>query len=499
MKILVCEFKQESNSFNPILTDWDAFERLGILRGEELFQGMTGLHLALKGIVDGIYEYGGQVVPGIVMCSGSGGPVCQEVVDRFLEEVGEVIRKNLPLDGVFLSLHGATLAEASDDVCGDILADIRSKVGPAAIISASCDMHANITKRMLENADFFAGFHTYPHVDFYETGYRAACLGMKKLRGAVLKQFCTYIPMIAPPGNYTTDQGKIHELMQYGDWLKENKGLEDYSVFQVQPWLDIPEIASAVLTISANEAMAEQSARELAKCQFELRDSLVKEYASVGQVIKMALENKCGKPVILVDSADSPNAGATCDSAQILMELLPYADDLSAAFPINDPEAVEKAFRLGIGAEAVFSLGGKLAPKLNKAIEVKCKVISLHGGEFLLEGPANRGGKCDVGKSAVLMVGKIKVLVCNYATKIGDPQFYRGFGVEPTLCDLVVIKACTSFRAAYEPIAAMICNAQTFGAANSDLKALPYRRLPKPTYPFQEIEMSDVVEPRSYR
>ena len=59
-------------------------------------------------------------------------------------------------------------------------------------------------------------------------------------------------------------------------------------------------------------------------------------------------------------------------------------------------------------------------------------------------------------------------------------------GIEPTLCRLVDVKACTSFRAAYEPISALICNTITPGAAGVELKTLPFKNIPKPFYPFQE-------------
>ncbi len=53
------------------------------------------------------------------------------------------------------------------------------------------------------------------------------------------------------------------------------------------------------------------------------------------------------------------------------------------------------------------------------------------------------------------------ILVNHAGSNCKDPQFYRSVGIEPTLCRLVDVKACTSFRAAYEPISALICNTIT--------------------------------------
>ncbi|MGI6587022.1 MAG: M81 family metallopeptidase [Lutisporaceae bacterium] len=499
MKIFVSEFKQESNSFNPTLTDAAGFERLGVLRGEELLSIKNGLHITVKGIIDGIIKYGGEVVPGIAMCAGSGGPIHHDVLEQFLKEISQVIQENGPFDAVVLSLHGATITQHTDDACGDILACVRKLIGDKAILSASCDLHANITEKMLENADFLTGFHTYPHLDFYETGNRAACLCMQKLAGRPLKMVRAAVPMMVPPTYYTTDRGEIKKLMNHASAMVEQGKIIDYSIFQVQPWLDVSEITSTILVIGEDEATAKICAMDLALHQYNIRNLLQQKFYSIEEVIELARNKKTDRPILLVDSADSPNAGATCDSAEVLKELIPHAEELSAAFPLSDYEAVEQAFQIGVGNFANFSLGAKIAPSLTQPVMVNAEVKSLHKGVFQLEGPANRGGLCNIGRSAVLSVGKIQILVCNYATKIGDPQFYKGFGIDPSLCDLVVVKACTSFRASYEPVSESICLTQTPGAANSDLKLLPYTKLPYPLFPFDEIKEEDIKAPKRYR
>jgi microcystin degradation protein MlrC len=82
---------------------------------------------------------------------------------------------------------------------------------------------------------------------------------------------------------------------------------------------------------------------------------------------------------------------------------------------------------------------------------------------------------------------------------IGDLGFYRAFGTEPSDCQLVCVKACTSFRAGYAPISHAIYNANTHGAAGCSLKELPYKNLPKPFYPFEEIGEEDISHAKIYR
>lgn len=496
MKIFVCECKQESNSFNPIPTPLSAFDRGGTLRGERLLQASDGEHAALGGILDAIREFGDEAIPGVAMRAGSGGPVEQKVVDGFLKETLTALKTCMPVDGVFLSLHGAMLTEQSEDACGDILEAVRSCVGERASIAAAFDLHANITEKVFRNADFIAGFRTYPHMDQRNTGYRAACAALESMHGQPRVMAYATVPMMASASDYTTKEGALSELMQYAHDLVDSGKLRDFSVFQVQPWLDVHEIASAVVTVADDPETAIRYANELANREFTLRETLVRRHEDIDEIIGAACREHSGKPVVLVDSADSPNAGATCDSAEVLRHLLPYRETLRAAFPINDTPTVEKAFSAGVGAELTVELGATRAPMLSRPVTLSVRVKSLHEGTFMLEGPAGRGSVCVIGRTAVLLAGKLQILVTEHASRIGDPQFYRGFGIEPTLCDLVVIKACTSFRAAYEPIASVICNADTMGSACSDLKALPYRRLPVPMYPFTALTEKDIKPAR---
>lgn len=500
MRIFVAEFKQESNSFNPILTRLDDFARTGIVHGNSLLQVPDGEHGAIRGLLDAIVEYGGTPIPGRAMRAKSGGPVEQAVIDAFIDDTLEEIKQNAPIDGAFISLHGATLSNCSDDVCGDILEAIRKQIGKKAILCATCDLHANVTKKMLRNADYITGFHTYPHLDLRQTGYRAGKLGMMRLQKKPIVMACAHVPMIVAASDYTTREGELKHLMDYGDHLVQEGKLLDFSIFQVQPWLDVSQIASAVLTIATSAADAKSCATILAQRQLALRHTLKQPHHPINAIIDEALHNTSSKPVILVDSADSPNAGATGDSAQALRCLLPYKNQLKAAFSINDTPAVKQAFSLGVGMQANFSLGATLAPALTSPIQINARVKSLHDGIFTMEGKGgNRGNLCSIGKTAVLIAGGISILVTEHATRIGDPQFYRGFGIEPLLQDLVVMKACTSFRANYEPLAATILLADTPGAASANLTSLPYMRLPEPLFPFVDISEKNIAPPMLYR
>jgi microcystin degradation protein MlrC len=149
---------------------------------------------------------------------------------------------------------------------------------------------------------------------------------------------------------------------------------------------------------------------------------------------------------------------------------------------------VRIAFEAGVGNYADFSIGGSINPDLFKPVHVKAHIKSLHEGLFSMEGPAGRGMVNHIGLTAVINFNEIDIVICQNMVFGGDPQIYRGFGIEPTFYQMVVVKACNSFREAYSPISKMICLTDTPGAASSNLNSLPYRKVPVSFYPFSSLD-----------
>ena len=120
------------------------------------------------------------------------------------------------MDAVCASLHGATCTDSDEDACGEFIAWLRELVGDDVVIAASFDLHANITEAMLKNVDVISGYQTYPHVDYYETGYRAAKLCMCKLQGEQVSLAATIVPMMVPPSGFSTLLEPFKGVMETG-------------------------------------------------------------------------------------------------------------------------------------------------------------------------------------------------------------------------------------------------------------------------------------------
>ena len=478
-RILICKFHQESNTFNPLINGTERFNAGDEFEGERIFANQMSEKRTICGAVTAIRECGGDVIPTIFMHSGSGGPVSDASVEHFCQRIQYYLENSGEFDGVYAELHGATCSESCDDVCGLILQRIREKIGDKPLV-ASCDLHAKITQKMLDNADTISGYQTYPHIDLYQTGYRAGKLCMLLLAGEAISCAACRVPMLVPPAGYTDKEGAFGNLMNRAKAMVNDGVLLDFSIFVVQPWLDVKTIDSCVLTIANDPDVANEKAADLARELFEIREQMWPDLVDVDKIIDIAEHNTSGKPVILADSADSPNGGAVGDSVYVALRLQKRDSKIRVAMSVRDEESVEQAFRMGVGAAGLFRVGSKLTPGLDGPFEGEGVVLGLYEND-----PIN-GKHPRIGKVAVVQFGNIKMVLNTAGSSSADPALYRDFGIEPNECDLIVIKANTSFRAFFAPITDLIYVGDTPGAGASNLRRLDWKRVPQDMYPFAE-------------
>lgn len=490
-RVLICKFHQETNTFNPVINGMERFNAGDIFEGERIFSKQLADRGTVCGAYDAITEDGGEVIPTIFMHSGSGGRVSDEAFAHFCQRLRHYIEAAGEFDGVYAELHGATCSETHDDVCGDILALIRSLIRQKPL-TVSCDLHAKITQKMLENADCISGYQTYPHVDLYETGYRAGKRCMELLSGQQHYKAVCQLPVLLPPAGYTTNTEPFKSLMDSGKAMVKDGALVDFSIFVVQPWLDVKEIASTVLTVAGDPETAKQAAAQLARGLFAVKDEMWPELVAVDEIIDIAERNKTGRPVILADSADSPNGGCVGDSPVVALRLQALGSKLKTAMSIRDEAAVEQAFRMGVGATGMFSVGGRLTPGIPGPFTAEGTVLGL------FENDPVTGKHARMGKAATVRFGNIYMILCTQGSSSRSPDTYADLGVDPAACDLLVIKANTSFRAFYKDMTDLIYVADTPGAGASNLRQLTFRKLPKSMYPFDLPEGYSPENPTLY-
>ena len=175
-RIAIGQVRQETNSFNPVLTERSHFEDYGLVTGADIVEryGDVG---ELSGFTE-LPKILGSPVEWVGLCRAvtwSGGPLAAGLLAELIEMAVQPLRAGA-VDGVLLSLHGAQSAVDDPDVSGRVLEAIRAAVGPGTPLVATLDLHANLTPLMVRSADVLVGYHTHPHVDEDTTGARAAAV-----------------------------------------------------------------------------------------------------------------------------------------------------------------------------------------------------------------------------------------------------------------------------------------------------------------------------------
>ncbi|MBQ9392993.1 MAG: M81 family metallopeptidase [Oscillospiraceae bacterium] len=485
MRFLLMEFHQESNSFCPRISVEEDFRREIWWEGDQIAL-RRGSSTITGGMMQALEESGTELVPGFGLSAQSGGPVEHAVVQLFEEKLRAAVAACGKVDGCLLSLHGALQSTACEDVEGEIVSLARQLLGKDAVIACAFDLHGAITRRIVEQSDVITGYWTYPHVDQFETGYRAAMLAVRAAKGERLHMAAAFLPMLQPASGYSTETLPLRPVME---GLKERLArgeIADFSAFQMQPWLDIADAASTVIVMGEDEAVCRRVAAQTAQELWAIRHDMTPSIDTVDDAIAAALCHEDGRPVVIADYADSPGAGAAGDNFDIAAEIMEKAPQLRVAAAINDTALVQQAFDAGVGATLETTVGGTRAPGCSRAYPVRAQVAQLSDGVFVDEGPMCRGLTEYGGRTATLRIGNVTLVASESLVSAGDLQALRHFGAEPTLSDVVAVKACTSFRAAYEPIASAIFTVDTLCAASARLAEMPFRRVPRWFYPFTD-------------
>ena len=486
MKVFYGLLLQETNTFCPTKSDMEIFRRGYVLKGDEIKQRLLETNTEIAGFFTFFRDKDAELVPGIACWAVASGKVKKNAYEEMSDQLCDMLKAALPVEGVFLAMHGAMVSESIDDCEGDILQRVRNIVGEEGPVVVSLDYHANITTKMVNNADIMIGYRTYPHVDFEETGYRAADALYKLINGTKPpKIIYRKLPLIVPVEDAETDKGVSGKVMRWLDELEKQSGIVSTSFFCAQPWLDIEEAGVALLLYVQNEEDKwSKEADDIAKYVMDNKKKYYSRYPSVDEALNLL--SNAEKPVIFVDSGDITTAGSIGDSTVILRAM--RDTKYKTALSMVSGKAVEQAFSTGIGNYVDICIGGDNDYGYNTDVTVHAKVVSLLDKPSEITGRSFSGIKADSGRRAYIKVGdNLNIVVAEYATLMYDPQFLRDMGIEPTEMEVIMQKSHKLFRAAYKDIAKTIIALDTPGFTDKNLPRLPYKKVPRPIYPLDEI------------
>jgi microcystin degradation protein MlrC len=387
---------------------------------------------------------------------------------------------------VLLALHGAWASEDEPDADGWLLAAVRRIVGPTTPVVATLDLHANITARMIEAADALVGFRTYPHVDMFETGERAAELLFRLQRERTRPAMVVRkVPMLIPPENAQTTEGPLAPLMADVAQLEARPGYLSASLFWVQPWLDVPELGcAAVVVADGRQAAAQDDADRLAAGLWDRRHRFRVPLVPPDEAVARALAAPQG-PIVLSDPADGVSSGSPGDSTAILRALLAAQPRRLALVTLVDPVAAHAAAAAD-GRHIELQVGGRLDPGRHQPVAVSGRARRVAGSRLTFAGGIGDGLTAEFGAAAVLEAGAVHIALMEKPVHCYDPALYRAFGLEPSAAHVVVVKSPNNFRWTYRNIMHDWIYVDAPGASTSRLETLDFARAPRPLFPFED-------------
>ena len=405
----------------------------------------------MSGFLDTI-DPGHTLVPLIWGQGGAGGYITDDCFERITCELVAMLSQAMPVDAVYLDLHGAMCSLSHEDAEGELLRRVRACVGPDIPVVISLDYHANITEDMCRLTDGMAVYLTYPHIDRQGTGSRAAVILQRVLEeGKPAGRVIRRLPFLLPLNFQCT-------------LIEPSKGIVDASVSGE---------GDDVLNLCY--AAADRLATMVIEREKDFAEPLMQPDEAVVEAMRIA--ETVDKPVVLADTQDNPGCGGTCDTTGLLEALVRHDAQSVAMCVMWDAAAAAAAHAVGEGSEITIDLGGKHGPEDVQPFHGTFRVTALSDGCFVTTGRSIGGRRIDIGPTALLTIGGVSIVTASKRMQAYDQDIFRHIGVAPEKQKILALKSTCHFRADFDPIAEKTLVVLAPGAHIVDSTQYPFQYL----------------------
>jgi microcystin degradation protein MlrC len=494
MRIVIGTFSHETNVFSKIRTDLEQFRSATLIEGRQILHRFKGTQTPIGGFIEAASQKGFELIPTICAEATPSGKITDEAYEFILDRLLDGIREAEHVDGVLLDLHGAAVSESHDDVEGEVLSRIRREMGDETPIACELDLHCNLTPLMVKCADIIVGYDTYPHIDTYERGIEASNLLLDVLNDRLTPtKAVRKPPMMMAVQAQVTDHYPMSHLMAAAHAAENIDDVINVTVTGGFPWSDIKDVGLGILvTTNGNSKLAEELATRLSDLAWSLRNDFLVKPTPLREGIARAKEAKNG-PIVLADIGDSPAGGTSEDGTVVLKAMLDMEVDNAVVALIYDPEAVAKAIEAGVGKEVTMNVGGKIDLVHGEPLKVTGRVKLISDGRFVNTNPMGGGVESEMGRTVVLHVNGIDVIMAERRTAVIDLELYRSLGIEPTRKKVIVVKSSVQYRAVHQPIAKQIIELDTPGLMSPRFAGFSFKKVRRPIFPL-DGGMPGIVE-----
>jgi microcystin degradation protein MlrC len=402
----------------------------------------------------------------------------KETFDHFVDLMIQDLKAAMPVDGVYLSLHGAMAVRDVPRPEAEIARRFREVVGPDVPIAGSFDLHGNEDAEFLQYADFALTTKRYPHYD-------AALQGARSAQALHMTMAGEYTPTTATrkPGIITatvlqwTGASPSMDIMERARRWEARQTDVFVSVSYGYPWSDVPDVGATVQVMTnGDQELADEIADDMSEYIWRVREEfalgsypLPDEAARIVQ--RAVAEGQV--PVAVGDHSDRPG-----DATHILRAFEAAGVGKVLYGAISDPgvlEALEEA-----GAEA------------GDPFDMEIGGFTPSGGEpFRIQGTLLQFGELfRYDKAAVVAFGDGNVvIIAPTYTQITDPNRFLSAGLDLSDFDVFMVKSRVHFRRGFDEtgFAKTIVVVEAPGpfVGTTFLDALPYEHVDlNGLYPF---------------
>ncbi|UYN99180.1 MAG: M81 family metallopeptidase [Devosia sp.] len=460
MRIAVAGLHIECSTYNPVLNRAEDFR---VLRGPAMLKDQY---------FDFLTHFPAEFVTILHARAIAGGPVARDTYETWKAEILDGLRGAMPLDGVYLPMHGAMFVDGLFDAEGDFISAVRETVGPDVLISASYDLHGNISQAIIDGLDMFSTYRTAPHIDVQDTMRRAVTMLVRALRNGERPILAwAPVPVLLPGERTSTQDEPARSFYTQLHQVEEPSGVWDAS-FQVgYVWADEPRATACAVVTGTDRRAIETAATHLAQDYWAIREGFVfgMQTGSIAECVERAIASPT-HPVVLAESGDNPTGGGVGDRAEVLAALIEKGATGVIFAGIADKAATEAAYAAGIGAKLRLHIGASLDPA-STPVDAEAEVL------FLLETGEPRL------REAVVRVGGVDLVLTARRRPFHNIADLTRLGLDPDAARIIAVKS-GYLSPELGPLANPGIMALSPGVVDQFVERTERRHMPRPTYPF---------------